>query len=753
LIIKKNPKAIARVWRERIVSYRLGRLAGLFIVILFAPEGIAEAFGETNNDGSGAERVINAYRLGDGETVTIDGRLDEPFWSRVDVATEFRTIDPVEDGDPAQPTRVRIAYDSETLYVAWEIVETRPGHVRASVRERDGPIGVDDWVRVYLDPFRSGRDSYNFELNAYGSRFDGLIENNLTERGEWDAVWQARVHRHDQGWTAEMAIPFRNLAYPSDGSDWGIDFSRVIQRDFEVHRWAQHDRSFGLNNLSHIGRLRGVEGIDRGMGLEIEAYGTSRHTHVWEEPGQEDDLIASASGNAYYKVTDSLTGTLTVNTDFSDTPLDPRIVSTSRFATFFNETRDFFLQDSAIFEFGGRGFSDGANGRPFFSRRIGLVDGQVIDLMGGAKLSGRWRGHDVGALVTYMDEGRDFDRQVLGVARMSHPFTQNTKLGGIFTFGDPNGETENYVGGLDFQWAAPLEGGGQRSAEIYALNSYTDGGIGHGQAWGGVFRHTTDPLFVQFRTKHLEEGYNPELGFVNRPETRYFQLNGRRRWRPEDTIFRNVDFWQWNEFTTDLDYAIESVNIGASLEGNFTSSDYYGMFLEYRYERVNDPFTLPGGPVVAAGEYEYPRAGFWIGATDSRVWSPHFELNYNGFFGGEEIVVDANIDWRPSPVFAIGWTNDWRAISVDSGDTEIYVTSIAGIISFTPDMQLSTEVQYDNISGNVNLFSRFNWEFAPGSELFIGVGHNADVPASDFGQEFTSNVSTVTVRVGRTFNF
>lgn len=734
--------------------HRFGRLAGLFLLLVFLPVSFSEAFGQTNNAGTGTERAITAYRLAEGESVTIDGYLDEAFWSRTDVAAEFRTIDPIENDDPAQPTRVRVAYDSQNLYVAWEIIETRPGHVRASVRERDGPIGVDDWVRVYLDPFQSGRDSYNFELNALGSRFDGLIENNLNERAAWNAVWEARVYRHDQGWSAEMKIPFRNLAYPSDGADWGIDFSRVIQRDFEVQRWAQHSQAFGLNNLSDIGRLQGIEGIDRGIGLEVEAFATSRYTHVWEEPGREDDLIASASGNAYYKITDSLTGTATVNTDFSDTPLDPRIVSTSRFATFFSETRDFFLQDSAIFEFGGRGFTDGSNGLPFFSRRIGLVDGQVIDLMGGAKLSGRWAGHDVGALVTYMDEGRDFGHQALGVARMSHPFTSNTKLGGIFTFGDPNGDTENYVGGLDFQWANPLEGGGQTSAEIYAVNSYTDGGIGHGQAWGGVFRYTTDPLFIQFRTKHLEEGYNPELGFVNRPESRFYGLNGRARWRP-DGFVRNVDIWQWNDYFTDLDGDLLSRENGASFEGNFITSDYWGIFVADIYEVVEDDFMLPGGVLVPAGTYnDVQRAGIWIGGADNRAISPHFEVSCCEWLGdGERMGVEFNVEWRPSALFALEWSNDWNFIELPTGSTDIYVTGLGAVVSFTPDMRVTTEVQYDNISGNMNIFSRFNWEFSPGAELFVGVGHNADVPANQFGDEFTSNISTVTVRLGRTFNF
>jgi len=728
-----------------------GRFAALLGFVFFVSGTAEEALG-ANNAGSGADRVIEAYRLQDGETVTIDGHLDEAFWSRIDPATSFRTIEPVEDGEPAQPTRVRIAYDAQNLYVAWEIIETRPGHVRASVRERDGPIGVDDWVRVYVDPFRSGRNAYTFELNAFGSRYDALIENNLTERSAWNAVWQARVYRHDGGWSAELAIPFRNLAYPSDGSDWGIDFSRVIQRDFESQRWAQHNQTLGLNNLSNIGRLSGISGIERGVGLEVETYLLGRYTHVWEEPGQEDDLIGSASGNAYYKLTDALTGTLTVNTDFSDTPLDPRIVSTSRFATFFDETRDFFLQDASIFEFGGRGFSITPNGMPFFSRRIGLVNGQIIDLMGGVKLSGRWGGHDVGALVTYMDEGADFGRQTLGVARVSHPFGPDAKLGGVFTFGDPDGETENYVGGIDYQIANPISGG-QISAEVFALDSYTDQGIGHGQAWGGVFTYLTDPLFVRLQTKHLEEGYNPELGFVNRPETRYYDFHLRRRFRPADTVVRNADIWFWNEIFTDLGSTVQSRSTGASFEGNFVTSDYWGIFVEQIHERVDEAFDLPGGPIVPADDYEWIKIGGWVGGSDARVLSPHVEVNCCRFFGGDYLYIESNLDWRPSAVLALTLSNTYEWISLPSGDTEINVAGLEATVSFTPDMQLITELQYDNISGNLNLFSRFNWEFAPGSELFVGVGHNAHMPASDIGQEFTSNVSTVTVRVGRTFAF
>ncbi len=728
------------------------RATGLVVCAMSMLSAITPTHATTNNAGSGAERTLDAYRLSDGEAPVIDGQLDDQVWSRVDVAENFIQIDPNEGAAPSQPTRVWIAYDSQNLYVAWEITETRPGYLTASVRERDGNIGTDDWVRVFLDPFRSGRDSYNFELNAYGSRFDGLVENNLTERGAWNAVWQARTQITPTGWTAEMAIPFRNMSYPSDGSDWGIDFSRVVQREFEVHRWAQHDQIHGLNNLSNIGLLQGIEGIDRGRGLEVEAFAASRYTHVWEIPGQEDDLVFDASMNAYYKITDALTGTLTLNTDFSDTPLDPRIVSTSRFATFFSETRDFFLQDSAIFEFGGRAFTEDSNGRPFFSRRIGFANGRVVDLVGGAKLSGRWAGHDIGALVTQMGPTENFGAQTLATARVSHPFTNDLKLGAIFTMGDPDGSSENLLGGVDLQWARPFDGG-QWTADTFFLLSDTDGEVGSGIAFGGWFRYVTDPLFLRLRVKHLEEGYNPQLGFVNRPNSRYYALSGRRRWRPENSFFRNIDLWQWNDFYFDLDNNLESREIGGSFEGSFVSSDNWGIFVADIYERVDDPFTLPGGPVVAADEYRFFRVGGWLSGADNRVISPHFEVNCCAFFGGERLGIGANLQWRPGPVFSMEWNNSLNIITIPSGDTDIYVTGMEGTVSFTPDMQLKTEVQWDNISGNLNVFSRFVWEFSPGSELFIGVGHNADVPARDFANEFSSNVSTVTVRVSRTLNY
>src|SRR5262249_32927175 len=187
------------------------------------------------------------------------------------------------------------------------------------------------------------------------------------------------------------------------------------------------------------------------------------------------------SGNAYYKVTPGLTGTLTVNPDFSDSPLDIRQVNTTRFVLFQPETRDFFLQDAPTFEFGGRGFirSDMIgrdNARPFFSRNIGLANGRPVSITAGGKLSGQYGDIGIGALSVLTDgTGTTRDRQVLSAARITAPVFGESKVGIVFTNGDPSGLSKNTVGGADFQYLnTNITPGKVFGADVYYERSFSD---------------------------------------------------------------------------------------------------------------------------------------------------------------------------------------------------------------------------------------------------------------------------------------
>jgi hypothetical protein len=201
-----------------------------------------------------------------------------------------------------------------------------------------------------------------------------------------------------------MVIPFKSLPFSSSIDTWGINFGRAIRRRGEEIVWVSRNRSY---NPSIVGQVTGFEGMDQGRGLDIVPSTTVGRRRQFD-PGIENTDI-EPSLDLFYRITPSLNGSLTINTDFSATEVDDRQVNLTRFSLFFPEKRDFFLNDADLFEFGrigtnGNRAASGASrqsARPFFSRRLGLgAGGQAVDIDYGGKLSGRVGRWSIGALRT-----------------------------------------------------------------------------------------------------------------------------------------------------------------------------------------------------------------------------------------------------------------------------------------------------------------------------------------------------------------
>src|SRR5205085_2736044 len=266
-----------------------------------------------------------------------------------------------------------------------------------------------------------------------------------------------------------------------DQTTWGFDFSRRIRHKNERLYWSSVSPTLPFTDISQNGDLTGITGINRGLGLDLQVYGALRMRHDWQV--LPDDGLGphfATGGNAFYRITPALTDTLTVNPDFSDAPLDVRQVNTTRFSLFTPETRTFFLQDVAAFEFGGRNFARNSqdkssnNARPFFSRNIGLSSGTPVSLRVGDKLSGQYGGFDIGALSVLTDNTPTSGGQVLSVVRVTHPILAESKFGFIFTNGDPTGRTSNTVAGVDFQYLnSDFVDGKIFHADTYYLRSHS----------------------------------------------------------------------------------------------------------------------------------------------------------------------------------------------------------------------------------------------------------------------------------------
>jgi len=359
----------------------------------------------------------------------IDGRLDDDVWRNAAVVDDFHQTTPTDGATPTEITIVRVAYDDEYLYIAADLRDSNAQEIRAKQMIQGKMFFSDDRFWVTIDSFNNKRNDYFFQVNANGVRREALRENNARFIEEWVAIWHAESAVHEDGWSTEIAIPFKSISFSPESDTWGINFGRGIVRKQEFNMWASHERQ---DWPAYGGEVRGIGNIQQGLGLDVVPS---------INLSQQRDLVLGGEHSGFepsldvrYRITPSLSATFTLNTDFSTSEVDEQQVALDRFSLFFPEKRDFFLQDAGIFEFG----NIDTNGRPFFSRRIGLSDdGEAVGIDGGVKLTGRVGDLSLGALAIRQEANGGVDAQDLFVARGSYNVLQESAVGFIMTHGDP----------------------------------------------------------------------------------------------------------------------------------------------------------------------------------------------------------------------------------------------------------------------------------------------------------------------------
>ena len=508
---------------------------------------------------------IRPVRIDAADAPVIDADLSDSTWGKAAVIDDFTQRSPNPYEPATERTVVRILYDEHNLYFSFYNYDSTPDQIVARNKQRDGQVYTSDSVMIYLDPGQTRRNAYNFEIGASGGRTDQLELNNTEELTEWDTIFDARARIVHDGWVAEFAIPFKSLSYEATQTTWGFDVARRIYHKNERVHWSGFNPALDFTDVSQTGDLVGIANVSQGIGLDVQVYGAPRMRHDWQLQGDGDGLSLTAGGNAFYKMTPALTNTLTVNPDFSDAPLDIRQVNTTRFSLFTPETRDFFLQDVAAFEFGGRSFGRNSqdrvsnNGRPFFSRNIGLVQGRPVSLIVGDKLSGQFAGFDIGAFSVLTDETPAGEEgQILSVARVTHPFFAESKFGFVFTNGDPTGLTDNTVSGVDFQYRnSNVFGDKVLQADVLYLKSFSSA-AGDDESAAFSLNFPNEPWSGDFLFKQIGGNFTPALGFVNRTAIRQYVGTVAHLTRYRNAYLNTLEFGTNFEFVTNLTGVLES---------------------------------------------------------------------------------------------------------------------------------------------------------------------------------------------------
>jgi hypothetical protein len=701
---------------------------------------------------------IRAVRITAAEAPLIDGDLSDKAWAKAAVIDQFRQRSPNPYEAATERTVARILYDENNLYFAFYNYDSTPDQIVARNMQRDGQVFTSDSVMIFLDPGQTRRNAYNFEISAAGGRADQLELNNTDELTEWDTIFDARARIVGDGWVAEFAIPFKSLSYDATQTTWGFDVARRIYHKNERVHWSGVNPALNFTDVSQSGDLVGIENVSQGIGLDVQVHGAPRMTHDWRPgpDGADAGVSLTAGGNAFYKVTPALTNTLTVNPDFSDAPLDIRQVNTTRFSLFTPETRDFFLQDVAAFEFGGRSFGRNTgdrasnNGRPFFSRNIGLVQGQQVSLPVGNKLSGQFAGFDVGAFSVLTDRTPTGQHgQVLSVARATHPIFAESKVGFVFTNGDPTGLTDNTVTGTDFQYRnSNLFGNKVLQADALFMRSFSSA-AGNDDSAAVSLNFPNEPWSGDFLFKQIGADFTPAIGFVNRAAIRQYVGTVGHLTRYRNTYLNTLEFGGNVEFVTDLRNVLESRADDAFVRARTRAGDQVTLRLVNSFENVPLPFFLPRTVPVPVGAYDWTTVNVGLRTFNGRLLTLQADLTCCRFYDGDAVVTRVNVILRPSTHFEMNVGHALNAIDLPTGTVAIHLGTVDGVVNFTPVMQVALQAQYDNISENFAFSTRYRWEYHPGNELFVGMGQSALIS----NRGFLGQVMQATIRLGHTFRF
>ena len=733
--------------------------------------------GHTQESADSTKRIEVRSQTAD---IEVDGRLDEQFWQNATIIADLHEVDPDEFSEPSQRTEVYLFYDTDALYVGARLWDTEADQITANVLRQGGSLGSEDRFAIIIDPYLDRRSGYRFQVNPNGVRWDAIYQNVSSLESNWEGIWEGAATRDGDGWTAEMAIPFKTMSFNPNTEEWGVNFLRTIQRDGEEIAWVSRNRQM---NPGVTGVASGFAGLQQGRGLDIVPSATVRRAKTYGSPGSSTDDF-EPSLDIFYKVTPSLNAALTINTDFSATEVDDRQVNLSRFSLFFPEKRDFFLQDADIFEFGGiggGGFNRGGGGgnpsvpgsaaqnaRPFFSRRIGLsASGQPVDIEYGGKLSGRAGRWNIGALAIRQGEFENTEATDIFVGRVSANVLNESAVGVIMTDGNPRSNADNSLIGADFRYRnSRLPGNRLVESQLWYQETSESGVSDDNRAFGfGVSMPNTNGWRGGLTSRQVEQNFNPAVGFVDQLGIRDFALDFGHRWRFTDRWLRQTflgfDGYRQERLDTG-DVRSEAAGLRFTF-GNNTEDNVFSRVIRNR-EILTEDFVIytssdyePGSSergqrvVIPAGDYS-----FWdwrVGTRTGEQRRISFEGSVSGgeFYDGHRFQLNTGLTWVPTLHLRFGISYQANEIELPGGNFIVRLSSLRTEIVFSSQLSWVNLIQYDNVSETLGINSRLHWIPEAGREGFIVL--NRALNDDDKDGSFKPVSADLAVKFGYTFRF
>jgi hypothetical protein len=708
-------------------------------------------------------RVLRAAPLAEGESIALDGLLEEGVWRRAVPAREFLQIDPDNGEAATEPTEVFVAFSENNLYLGVICYDSEPERMLGNTMQRDAQLNGDDRFMWVFDTYLDGRSGYFFEINPSGAMGDSLVSTGGGGGGgfgrgggggrgrggndasrAWDGIWTARVVQTDGGWIAEIEIPFRTLNFDPNNESWGINFQRTVRRKNEESIWNGYSRDQSLQRMSNAGLMEGLSDISQGLGFDVKPYivASAMRTPGAADPDDTNRFTPDVGVDFIYNVTPGLRANFTINTDFAETEVDDRQVNLTRFPLRFPEKREFFLEGSNFFDFTGYGDA-------FFSRRIGLNAGVPQRIDYGVKLTGQAGAFDIGVLEvrTAEDAEEDLLGEDFSVVRLRGRFLSESHVGFLYTRraartgsitpvsptvapGDPA-----HTSGFDLRLATSgFMGDKNLNFQSHFLHTSNPDGTGLSGRYGLGIEYPNDLVTARLVFNETQEHFRPAGGFVQRRGVK--NLNSALEFSP-----RPLDHPWIRQYAFGINYdtVYDSRNFLLEREIQLTPVDinfHSGEFFRFRvlnnYEYLDTDFPMDFNPdtgtfnilLPSGSEYSFRRYNVQAGMSNRRRISIRGFASWGGYLGGTRRDLGPQMAIRLRDGLLIDIGTQFNRIELPEGSFSTKVLQGTVSSQFGPWVSLSSNLQYDTVSRVMGWQARFRWILEPGNDLFLVYTHN-----------------------------
>ena len=679
----------------------------------------------------------------------IDGVLDDEVWQTATHITEFTQQSPVEGAPGSEKTDAYIAYDSENIYFGFHVHYEDPTIMRANRVERDA-ASMDDLMTVYFDTFMDQQRGYDFDVNGYGVQGDGIMT--LGRRGfggrggggrrgdggggssrggggspqmaippadrSWDALFDTGARLVEDGYVAEMAIPFKSLRYPSppegEPHRWGFQIVREVKsKDQENQVWAPMSRG-ETSFFVQMGIIEGMTDLSTSRNLEILPTFTAIQYGEIDAAVprfRNQDTDPDAGVNVKYGLTSDLTADFTINPDFSQIESDrPQIEVNQRFPLFFSELRPFFIEGADIFN---------------IEAPVTFVHTRtIVDPDYGAKVSGQVGRFAVGVLTANdrapgrVDDSENpaFDHSAQTfIARARYDLYAESNLGAIVTdreFVD----SHSRVFGTDGNFRL----GPTISADFRAVGSRFKG-FGEDEVDGHMvatrIRQNGRNVSWSLSAYEISPEFETEVGFIRRRDLRSVTGNVGYRFWPESWIINwgpTVEYLH----NYDFDDILQDENLSVRMSLNFTRNISLSGGSNWDMERF-DNLNFRKNRVCLGGRVNTNRR-YSVSANVSFG----DEIFYLESFLGHQVSVNVNGTVRP-----LDWLNAnlsfhrRRFTNPADNDEEIFDVRIFRAttnLQFTDRLGLRNITEFNSQDETFDFNVLFNYRVNAGTVFYLG---------------------------------